>query len=278
MTAVYLPAISVSPSYPHPLSFKRRRFTGVVKLKCLSASSQVDIENNYYDTRIHWEKFYDLHQNKFFKDRHYLEKDWGQYFYDDNANGRLILFEAGCGAGNTIFPLAKSYPQLFVHACDFSHHAISLVKSNPKFREDQMNVFVCNIAEDNLCDHVASASVDVVTLVFTLSAVSPEKMPTVIQNIRCVLKPNGHVLLRDYAVGDYAQEMLIKKNQVISENLYFRGDGTSSFYFSEDHLSNLFVTAGFSLVDVNTYNREIKNRARNITMQRRWIRAVFKLR
>ncbi|GJV93226.1 methyltransferase-like protein 6 [Tanacetum coccineum] len=69
------------------------------------------------------------------------------------------MFEAGCGIGNTIFPLAKKFPQLFVHACDFSHHAITIVK--------------------------------------------------------------------DYAIGDYAQAMLINKNRVISEKFYFHGDGTA---------------------------------------------------
>ncbi|KAK9066121.1 hypothetical protein SSX86_015523 [Deinandra increscens subsp. villosa] len=220
-----------------------------------------------------WENFYDCHQNKqFFKDRHYLHKDWGQYF----SNGNIILLEAGCGAGNTIFPLANKYPQLHIHACDFSHHAITLVKSHPNFLKDQINAFVCNIAEENLCDHIMPASVDIVTLVFTLSALSPEKMPIVIQNLGLVLKPGGHVLFRDYAIGDYAQLMLMNKNQVLSENFYFRGDGTCSFYFSEGLLRELFERAGFIVVDVNTYNREIINRARNITMQRRWIRAVFR--
>ena len=93
------------------------------------------------------------------------------------------------------------------------------------------------------------------------------------------------------------QAMLMNKNRVISENFYFRGDGTvmilqtlvftvfvsifhsilmllsnnflqCSFYFSEDLLSELFVSAGFAVVDVNTYNREIENRAKHITMQR----------
>ncbi|GJW40575.1 hypothetical protein Tco_0066420 [Tanacetum coccineum] len=37
--------------------------------------------------------------------------------------------------------------------------------------------------------------------------------------------PNGFVLLRDYAIGDYAQAMLMNKNRIISE-FCFRGDGT----------------------------------------------------
>ncbi|PWA42059.1 methyltransferase-like protein 6 [Artemisia annua] len=263
--AVCFPAISISPSFlPSVIAMRSRRCLSAIKL-----ASDDDVTQYVNESRKHWDNFYECPQNK---DRHYLEKDWGQYFHEENdilpSNGKTIL-EAGSGTGNTIFPLAKKFPQLFVHACDFSHQAVTLVKSHTDFREDQMNVFVCNIAEDDLCDHITPASVDIVTLVFTLSAVSPEKMPIVLQHIGRVLKPNGYVLLRDYAIGDYAQAMLMNKNQVISENFYFRGDGTCcSFYFSEDLLSELFVSAGFTVVDVNTYNREIENRAKNITMQR----------
>lgn len=39
------------------------------------------------------------------------------------------------------------------------------MQSDAKFREDQMNVFVCNIAEDDLCDHIIPSSLDIATLV-----------------------------------------------------------------------------------------------------------------
>lgn len=41
---------------------------------------------------------------------------------------RIADNQVGCGAGNTIFPLVATYPDIFVHACDFSPRAIDLVK------------------------------------------------------------------------------------------------------------------------------------------------------
>lgn len=106
---------------------------------------------------------------QFFKDRHYLQKDWSRYFSDDNPQSNhqkvvlevlghdlffflhlllcvlyfdflflicLLLFslwQIGCGAGNTIFPLVSAFPNLFIHACDFSPHAIEIVKVSDRF-------------------------------------------------------------------------------------------------------------------------------------------------
>lgn len=39
-----------------------------------------------------------------------------------------VSYQVGCGAGNTIFPLLATYPNLVVHACDFSPRAVNLVK------------------------------------------------------------------------------------------------------------------------------------------------------
>ncbi|CAK9136654.1 unnamed protein product [Ilex paraguariensis] len=73
------------------------------------------------------------------------------------------------------------------------------------FTDTQVNAFVCDLTADDLNKQIPSSSIDIVTMIFVLSAVSPEKMPLVMQNIRKVLKPTGHVLFRDYAVGDLAQ-------------------------------------------------------------------------
>ncbi|KAI3455592.1 hypothetical protein Pfo_012255 [Paulownia fortunei] len=278
-------AIAIPPALCSPLAGHRKisPLLPTIRFEPLSCTKRVfdDINEHYFSRKSlkYWDKFYKRHQNKFFKDRHYLEKDWGKYFSDTDddatsANGKVLL-EVGFGAGNTIFPLIAAYPKLFIHACDFSTEALTLVKSHSNFNGNRINVFICDIANEELCDKILPSSIDVVTMIFMLSAVSPNKMPFVLQNLKKVVKPNGHILVRDYAVGDSAQVKLENRNQMISNNFYFRGDGTCSFYFSEDFLSNLFVQAGFETVDMNTYCRQVENRFRNMTFQRRWIRAVF---
>ncbi|CAN0882060.1 tRNA N(3)-methylcytidine methyltransferase METTL6 [Linum grandiflorum] len=190
---------------------------------------------------------------------------------------RKVILEIGCGAGNTIFPLISTYPEVFVHACDFSPRAVDLVKAHKDYTETRINAFVCDLTVDDLSKEISPSSVDVVTMIFMLSAVSPEKMPLVLDNIRKVLKPNGRVLLRDYATGDLAQERFSSKNQKISENFYVRGDGTRAYYFSNDFLKSLFEDSGFCVEDLGVCCKQVENRSRELVMNRRWIQAVFQL-
>ncbi|KAL3500802.1 hypothetical protein ACH5RR_039895 [Cinchona calisaya] len=226
------------------------------------------------DAKKYWDIFYKRHQDKFFKDRHYLDKEWGHYF---SSAGRKVILEVGCGAGNTIFPLVAIYPDIFVHACDFSPRAVNLVKMHKEFTEARINAFVCDLTVDDLSEQISPSSVDVVTMIFVLSAVSPEKMPIALQNIRKVLKPGGCVLFRDYATGDLAQERFSSKEQKISENFYVRGDGTRAFYFSDECLTNLFKANGFDTEEHLLCCKQVENRSREIVMNRRWVQAVFRM-
>lgn len=225
------------------------------------------------DAKKNWDIFYKRHQDKFFKDRHYLDKEWGHHF---SGEGRRVILEVGCGVGNTIFPLLATYPDLFVHACDFSARAVNLVKAHKDFTEAKVNAFVCDLTVDDLCANVAPSSVDIVTMIFVLSAVSPEKMPLAIQNIRKVLKPNGRILFRDYATGDLAQERFTGKEQKISDNFYVRGDGTRAFYFSDEFLENLFEGNGLSMEEHVLCCKQVENRSKELVMNRRWVQAVFR--
>lgn len=226
------------------------------------------------DAKKYWDVFYKRHQDRFFKDRHYLDKEWGHYFSE--AEEKVVL-EVGCGAGNTIFPLAATYPGIFIHACDFSPRAVDLVKAHKDFEEAKINAFACDLTSDDLIKHIPPSSVDIVTMIFVLSAVSPEKMPLVLQNIRKIMKPNAYVLFRDYATGDLAQERFTCKDQKLSENFFVRGDGTRAFYFSEEFLTSLFHQNGFVTEECGLCCKQVENRSRDIVMNRRWVQASFHL-
>ncbi|CAL0322687.1 unnamed protein product [Lupinus luteus] len=226
------------------------------------------------EAKKYWDVFYKHHKGKFFKDRHYLDKEWGDYF---SGLGKKVILEVGCGAGNTIFPVIASYPDAFIYACDFSPRAIELVKTHEDFKESHVNAFVSDLTADDLCKEILPSSVDIITMIFMLSAVSPEKMPLVLQNIRKVIKPNGYVLLRDYATGDLAQERFSGKDQKISDNFYVRGDGTRAYYFSNEFLTNLFKENGFDVHKLDVCCKQVENRSRELVMNRRWVQAVFRV-
>ncbi len=65
-----------------------------------------------------WDKFYAIHQNRFFKDRNWLFTEFPELHALTNGN----ILELGCGVGNTVFPIleANISPGLKVFCCDFS--------------------------------------------------------------------------------------------------------------------------------------------------------------
>ncbi|KAL6659902.1 hypothetical protein ACP70R_002024 [Stipagrostis hirtigluma subsp. patula] len=207
---------------------------------------------------------------EFFKDRHYLDKEWGKYF-EVRDGEKMVVLEVGCGAGNTIFPLLSTYPDIFVHACDFSPRAVDLVKKHKDFRPDRINAFVCDITSEQLTENMEPSSADIVTML------APDKMPLVLQNVRNILKHGGRVLFRDYAYGDLAQERLMSKGQQTSENFYVRGDGTRAYYFSNEYLLDLFSNCGFTLEEICVHNKQVENRSLELVMNRNWIQATFTL-
>lgn len=113
------------------------------------------------EAKRNWDVFYKRHRDKFFKDRHYLDKEWGDYF---SGGGKKVILEVGCGAGNTIFPVIASYPDAFVYACDFSPRAVELVKAHEDFKESQVHAFVSDLTADDLCKEISPSSVDIVTM------------------------------------------------------------------------------------------------------------------
>ncbi|KAJ8354319.1 hypothetical protein SKAU_G00218860 [Synaphobranchus kaupii] len=227
------------------------------------------------EAQKNWDLFYKRNTTKFFKDRHWTTREFEELKACKKFEAqKLVLLEAGCGVGNCIFPLLAEDANIFVYACDFSPRAVEFVKENPLFCSKRCKVFQCDLTSEELQVNIPADSVDVVTLIFVLSAIHPDKMHLSLENIYRVLKPGGIVLFRDYGLYDHAM-LRFKSGNKLGENFYVRQDGTRSFFFSRELLVELFTGAGFQSL-VNEYvMRETVNKKEGLCVPRVFLQSKF---
>ncbi|KAF2077533.1 hypothetical protein CYY_001151 [Polysphondylium violaceum] len=251
-----------------------------------------------------WDKFYKKNNNNFFKDRHWLTREFPEVLQhadykktgdeEVDAKHRLTMFEVGCGVGNTTLPLLELNSNLYFHSFDFSQHAVKLlaqaVEENEGYRGRCVS-FVFNAIDgyDSMPVKAEPNSMDLVIIIFVLSAMDPKTIPSCVDMCHKVLKPGGKVLIRDYAIDDMAQNRFDSTNineidqQVIAsgsknklgDNFHVRFDGTRAYYFSLEILESLFKEKGFK-TEQNIYvERKVFNRKHNNLMERKFIQSKF---
>ncbi|KAG0030941.1 Methyltransferase-like protein 6 [Podila clonocystis] len=222
-----------------------------------------------------WDKFYKRNETRFYKDRHWIEREFT--VYKESSTKPMRSLEVGCGVGNFIFPVLEKNPDLFMYACDFAPSAIELVKQHKDYAEGRCEAFVCDLTINPLTDHIEAGSLDVVSSIFVLSAIPAEKLEAAVRNIKSVMKPGGMICFRDYAVFDAAQVKFSSNpgRSKLDTNLYVRQDGTLSHFFSAEQMKALFEQEGFTTVECDYVHRETINRAMDLSVDRRFLQAKF---
>ena len=227
----------------------------------------------------YWDIFYKNNKENFFKNRKWLQIEFPiLYASTRKDHGPVTIFEIGCGAGNTFFPILddNENEDLRIIAADFAPKAVELVKNSENFNPKYGHATVWDLAnpEHALPDGVEPHSVDIAVMIFVFSALTPSQWEDAMENLQLLLKPGGKILLRDYGHLDLAQ-VRFKKNRILDENFYKRGDGTLVYFFSEEKLREIFTKKYFVENKIGTDRRLLVNRKRQLKMYRCWIQAVF---
>ncbi|KMZ70350.1 Methyltransferase [Zostera marina] len=158
---------------------------------------------------------------------------------------------------------------LFCHSCRSTQMPKQIYYSDVMKTELKLNS--SSLSERTEC---CISGFDFVSMIFTLSAVSFQKMPFVIKECFSILKPGGLLLFRDYGLYDMSM-LRFPSNQRTGFREYMRSDGTLSYFFSLDVTRDLFLNVGFLEMELEYCCIRSLNRNSRKNMRRVWIHGKF---
>ncbi|TKR67464.1 hypothetical protein L596_023613 [Steinernema carpocapsae] len=228
------------------------------------------------EARKNWDKFYLRNKDNFFKDRHWTKTDLVELCPDIDFQAPLKYLEAGCGVGNMLFPLTEYFPEWNFFGFDFSKNAVKLMDERAA-QLNNLNVVsaVIDLTDIDETEAAKFPECDVVSLIFVLSAIHPEKHASTIASLRRFVVLGGSVIVRDYAIYDHAM-MRFGRGAKLEDRFYVRQDGTRAYYFTTDELQELFKKNGFKSEKVEYLYRETVNHQKNVSVQRIFLQGRFK--
>ena len=205
---------------------------------------------------------------------------------------------------------SRTCPRLKVHFVDASMVAIGHLRNDPRFKcaagysTEELNATAhSSCATTQVLDITTSpffpsekmvSPADMALLLFTLSSIGQRsRMRSAIENVSSMLKSGGVVLLRDFGRFDDDQLQLNSCfGSQIFENFYYvdelnpMGRGTAVYFFDLEEVRELFVTAGFQVMQLKyihrVYSKSGKN-AKNLCVNggavrrtRVWVHGIFR--
>ena len=167
------------------------------------------------------------------------------------------ILEAGCGNGKTLEALADAgYEAVGI---DFSDEAVRACR---ELLGDKADAVCASILDMPFGD----SEFDGALLYHVLENISAEDVPVLISELGRVVKDDGIIKVRVFAVGDLRSE----KGERVSEDTVVRGNGIRYRYFTEDSLRGCFP--GCECVSICTVTEDTRFGA-----SRSRIEAVFRL-
>jgi len=255
-----------------------------------------------------WHRFYGMHGEKFFHSRSFLFEAFPQLkpHIAENVSsyGTAIVLELGCGNGSNVFPVTTHLPkEVTIFASDVTPSALRSIRSNPIFEKEKerIRLFLFDISKNSpptdppgmdlkeslrseqlmelnrsfqvLPNEIVTGQVDAILCTFVLSALHPRDHSSSFINACSILKKNGMICFRDYAIGD-AVFLRMGPEARLQERLFKRGDGTLAYFFTKQEIQSYLENAGFHILKLDYHTVKNHNRKTGITMMRVFLNGV----
>ncbi|PKU31383.1 methyltransferasehypothetical protein [Limosa lapponica baueri] len=172
------------------------------------------------NAKRYWDDFYKIHENGFFKDRHWLFTEFPE----------LAPTRKPSQNGDSVheFNNKEESDNEGLGSCAnglWAENQLNVIKSTPKICTEELAAQKCSELNQSAGDYPGSSA-------------SYRILECIVNRLSRLLKPGGMILLRDYGRYDLAQ-LRFKKGQCLSDNFYVRGDGTRVYFFTQGKESAL---------------------------------------
>ncbi|GLC53060.1 hypothetical protein PLESTB_000703600 [Pleodorina starrii] len=219
-----------------------------------------------------WEEFYRAHPSaRFFKERRYLLLEFPELL------SATHVAEIGCGCGSSILPVLKANPAARTTCTDISTTCLAQLRdaaATEGIALSRLSVFPADATDAAAAPAFDGIDADALLIMFTLSAVTPERQAVMLSHAWRALAPGGRLLLRDHGLYDMVQ-LRIPADQWVGPNLYKRGDGTMAYFFSTEELISRARGAGFETVECKYVTVVNRNRKTGVELRRVFVHGVF---
>ena len=120
--------------------------------------TEMGIKRLEIDARKNWDIFYKQNTTNFYKDRHYLAREFSELSQklesvkNSGSTDEVVLLDLGCGVGNAFWPLVETFgiPPLRIQCCDFSQRAVNFVKENELWQASYIDAKPCDLVKEEI--------------------------------------------------------------------------------------------------------------------------------